>query len=107
MKSTLVVAEIVQVGRWREIVWPREHGSWSLALEPLALGLLVAPSLAGTWFALAVLAGFLARRPLKMAVKDAKPERRAAARGLLAVCGIVAGGAFGACVVLGGVAWFA
>lgn len=47
---------------------PKEHGSWSLALEPLALGLLVAPSLAGGALAGAVLAGFFARRPLKAAL---------------------------------------
>lgn len=47
---------------------PKEHGSWSLALEPLALGLLVAPSLAGGALAGVVLSGFFARRPLKLAL---------------------------------------
>ena len=36
--------------------WPKEHGSWSLALEPVALGLLVAPSPAGLALATAALA---------------------------------------------------
>jgi hypothetical protein len=53
---------------FRSLVLPREHGSWSLALEPVALGLLVAPSRAGMWLALAVLAGFFTRRPLKLAL---------------------------------------
>lgn len=46
---------------------PKEHGSWSLALEPLALGLLVAPTIAGAALTTAALAGFFARRPLKAA----------------------------------------
>jgi len=44
---------------------PKEHGSWSLALEPLALGLIAAPSVAGGALALATVAAFFARRPLK------------------------------------------
>jgi hypothetical protein len=59
---------------------PKEHGSWSLVLEPLALGLLVAPSLAGGGLATAAFAGFLARRPLKAALAPEFSERRCAAR---------------------------
>lgn len=55
---------------------PKEHGSWSLALEPLALGLLVAPSRAGTALALAALAGFFARRPLKAVLRRNSMDRR-------------------------------
>lgn len=67
---------------FRSLVVPREHGSWSLALEPVALGLLVAPSLAGVFLALAVVAGFFTRRPLKLAVTlpPADPRRTAAFR---------------------------
>ena len=50
------------------IVVPKERGGWSLALEPVVLGLAAAPSAAGLPLAGAVLAGFLARRPLKLAV---------------------------------------
>lgn len=65
---------------FRSLVLPREHGSWSLALEPVALGLLVAPSRAGAWLALAVIAGFFTRRPLKLALTlPATDDRRAAA----------------------------
>lgn len=64
---------------------PKEHGSWSLALEPLALGLLVAPSWAGGALAGAVLAGFFARRPLKGAASPIHSARRQAARGALAL----------------------
>ncbi len=64
---------------FRSLVLPREHGSWSLALEPVALGLLVAPSRGGAWLALAVIAGFFTRRPLKLAVTlpRSDPRRRA------------------------------
>lgn len=59
---------------------PKEHGSWSLVLEPLALGLLVAPSFAGTALATAAFAGFLARRPLKAAQAPGFTPARCAAR---------------------------
>lgn len=67
---------------FRSLVVPREHGSWSLALEPVALGLLVAPSLAGTFLAVAVVAGFFTRRPLKLAatLPPTEPRRAAAFR---------------------------
>ena len=65
---------------FRSLVLPREHGSWSLAFEPVALGLLVAPSASGSWLALAVAAGFFVRRPLKLAwTLPAHDPRRAAA----------------------------
>ncbi len=57
------------------LVLPKEHGSWSLAFEPLALGLLVAPSQAGFSLALAAAAGFFLRRPLKLLLQ-AKPDVR-------------------------------
>lgn len=57
---------------------PKEHGSWSLALEPIALGLLLAPTYAGAALATAAVAGFFVRRPLK-ALFHAEPERRRAA----------------------------
>lgn len=59
---------------------PKEHGSWSLALEPLALGLLIAPSWAGGALASAALAGFFARRPLKAALEATSSARRKNAR---------------------------
>ena len=71
---------------------PKEHGSWSLALEPLALGLLVAPSWAGGALAAAVLAGFFARRPLKAATDPVASPRRRTARvtlGVLSVFGVI------------------
>lgn len=65
----------------RELLLPKEHGSWSLAFEPVALFLLVAPSMAGITLALTVAAGFFTRRPLKLAVTlPAADPRRAAAK---------------------------
>ena len=93
------------LARWRELVWPREHGSWALALEPLALGLLVAPSAAGAWLAFAVLAAFFARRPLRIVFVDVSARRRAAARGPLIALALVAAGCFTAAIAIGGTAW--
>lgn len=90
---------------WRDLVLPKEHGSWSLALEPLALGLLVAPSLAGGALAVAAFAGFLARRPLKIAVRERRGVRRATAIRALAVLVTIAGSAFALAVGLGGTEW--
>jgi len=64
------------------LVLPKEHGSWSLALEPVTLGLLIAPSRAGIPLALAAAAGFFLRRPMKLLL-PAKPEPR---RALAASC---------------------
>lgn len=58
---------------------PREHGSWSLALEPLALGLLVAPSRAGIPLALAGIAGFFLRRPTRLLLQSQPDPRRSLA----------------------------
>lgn len=84
---------------FRTLVLPREHGSWSLALEPVVLGLAVAPSWAGAALAGAVVAGFFTRRPLKLAVSlPTHDRRRAAARlwlggfALLAVAALAAAG---------------
>lgn len=81
---------------------PKEHGSWSLAFEPVALFLLVAPSSAGIALALAAGAGFFTRRPLKLALTlPATDPRRghaltgAALLALLAVLALAGAGALG------------
>ena len=76
MHSTMAETPPIQLPRWSDLVWPKEHGSWSLALEPVALGLIAAPSLGGIALGMAVMAGFFARRPLKIAVGDRNPARR-------------------------------
>lgn len=64
---------------------PKEHGSWSLALEPVLFGLLVAPSLAGGSLAVSAAAAFFLRRPVKAVWRA--PHRAAwLAAGLLGFC---------------------
>lgn len=94
-------------GPIRDVVWPKEHGSWSLALEPIALGLLAAPSHPGCLFAAALIAAFFARRPLRIAFLEARPERRRHARLALAVCVAVACVCALGAVALAGTAWLA
>ena len=92
--------------RFRDLVLPKEHGSWSLAFEPLALSMLAAPSLPGGLLVLAVAAAFFCRRPLSIIVRDHRPERRAAAREASLVCAVVAALFFsGAITLAGGGAW--
>jgi hypothetical protein len=58
------------------VVLPSEHGGWAFLGEPIVLGLLVAPSSAGALLALAAIAGFLARQPLRLFVGDRRRGRR-------------------------------
>jgi hypothetical protein len=62
--------------RWQSVAIPPEHGSWGFLLEPLLLGLLVAPTWAGAGLALAVVGAFLVRQPLKIALMDHRRGRR-------------------------------
>ncbi len=63
------------------LILPREHGSWSLALEPVALGVLAAPSAAGVALAAAALTGFFLRRPFKLVLSNKSDPRRTLAIG--------------------------
>jgi hypothetical protein len=56
--------------RLRSVALPAEHGGWGLLFEPIVLGLLVAPSLAGLCVAVGATSAFLARHPFKLAVAD-------------------------------------
>jgi hypothetical protein len=80
--------------RLRTVALPVEHGGWSLALEPVALGLLVAPSTAGLFLAIATAGAFLARHPLKIVLGDRRRGRRfprtAAAEAFLLLYGALA-----------------
>lgn len=86
------------------VVLPAEHGGWAFLGEPLLLGLLVAPSGAGACVALAALAGFLARQPLKLAAGDRRRGRRyprtALAERAFAVLALAAALAVAAAVLL-------
>ena len=54
---------------------PNEHGGWGLTLEPVLLGLLVAPSIAGATLGIAAFLAFLVRTPLKLALVDLRRDR--------------------------------
>lgn len=54
----------------RSIALPVEHGGWGFTLEPILLGLLVAPSAAAWELSVAALAVFLARRPFRLVLTD-------------------------------------
>lgn len=84
---------------------PKEHGSWSLVFEPVALSLLVAPSAAGCFLAVALAAGFLARRPFRIFRAERRAERRRVATQALAAAVAIASGAMVAAFVLGNAAW--
>lgn len=54
----------------RAVAMPTEHGGWSLTLEPVLLGLLVAWSWPGLSLGVAAMLAFLARTPLKLVLVD-------------------------------------
>lgn len=85
---------------FRSLVLPKEHGSWSLAFEPVALGLLVAATPAGFALAATIVAGFFVRRPLKLAITlpVGDPRRRPALAWALGFSAV-------ACGALTGTAW--
>ncbi len=62
--------------RLKPIALPPEHGSWGFLLEPIMLGLAVAPSFAGLFLALGVLGGFLLRQPVKIVASDLRKGKR-------------------------------
>ena len=87
---------------------PKEHGSWSLALEPLVLGLIIAPSGAGSWFALAVVAAFFARRPLRSVFCEQNGKRRdLAARAFVGCAAIALVGIVAVAITASSLEWLA
>jgi hypothetical protein len=60
----------------RPLAIPNEHGGWGFLFEPIVLAGIAAPSLAAMLVALAAVAAFLARHPLKLAAADAVRGRR-------------------------------
>jgi hypothetical protein len=92
-------------GSLRAVALPTEHGGWGFTLEPILLGLAVAPSLAGVGLAAAALAVFLARRPLRLLAEDLRSRRRlprtASALRVLAVCAVAAAAGLAAAALQG------
>ena len=62
--------------RLRGLALPKEHGSWSILLEPLICGIAVAPSAAAPFIALLFVGGFLAHQPLRVCLTDLRNGRR-------------------------------
>lgn len=60
---------------WRTVVVPSEHGGWGLTLEPVLLGLLIAPSMVGAMLGAGAFIAFLVRSPLKLVVIDMRRKR--------------------------------
>jgi len=60
----------------RPLALPPEHGAWAFLLEPIAVGLLVAPSVSGAFIVFGAFAAFLARHPLLLALRDRKSGKR-------------------------------
>ncbi len=62
--------------RWKAVALPPEHGGWGFLIEPLLLGLFVAPSWAGVSLALGVTGASLLRQPLKIVWQDRRHGHR-------------------------------
>ncbi len=90
--------------RWRSVALPTEHGGWAFVIEPLLLGLILAPSPGGLALTVAALAAFLLRQPLKLYVKDIRSQRIVprtnAARRFVLIYGSVAAIAFLATLII-------
>ncbi|NIA24337.1 MAG: hypothetical protein GWP04_02075 [Gammaproteobacteria bacterium] len=97
--------------RLRSVAMPTEHGGWGFTLEPIILGLLIAPSAAGWEIAAAALGVFLARRPVKLfstdVIRGRWLPRSTAALAVAAVYSAVAiAGAAGALITTRGPFWW-
>lgn len=94
--------------RIKSVALPPEHGAWGFLLEPLLLGLLVAPSAAGAWLAVGVVGAFMARHPAKVALVDWQRGKRYArtrlAERIAAAYSIVGAIGFALALALGGIA---
>lgn len=61
---------------WKNVALPIEHGGWGFLVEPVVLGLVLAPSPAGVVLALGAVAAFLARHPLRLILADRRRDAR-------------------------------
>lgn len=60
----------------RPLAIPNEHGGWGFLLEPVVLALAIAPSRAGFVLAVALIAAFFLRHPLRLAARDLMLRKR-------------------------------
>jgi hypothetical protein len=96
--------------RIASIALPTEHGGWGFTLEPILLGLLVAPSASAWEISAAALGIFLARRPVKILSTDLVrgrwlPRSTVALIFALIYGGIALAGAIGAFITADGPFW--
>ena len=96
MTTLNATAPVSERPPWRTVAVPAEHGGWGLTLEPVLLGLLVAPSVGGLALGVAAFLAFLVRTPMKLAVVDLRRDRwldrsRLALRIALVELAVVAG----------------
>lgn len=70
-----VTGSVSERSLWRTVAVPSEHGGWGLTLEPVVLGLLIAPSLVGTMLGVGAFVAFFVRTPLKLVVIDVRRKR--------------------------------
>ncbi|MBE2184301.1 MAG: YwiC-like family protein [Anaerolineae bacterium] len=59
----------------KSVAMPAEHGGWGFLLEPILLGMLVVPSVAGLAISIAAIGFFLLHQPLKIIIKDRQRGR--------------------------------
>lgn len=76
----------------RSIALPTEHGGWGFTLEPILLGLLVAPSASAWELSAAALGIFLARRPVKILSTDLVRGRWLARSKIALIFALIYGG---------------
>ena len=76
----------------RSIALPTEHGGWGFTLEPILLGLLVAPSASAWEISAAALGIFLARRPVKILSTDLVRGRWLARSKIALIFALIYGG---------------
>jgi hypothetical protein len=74
--NRVMQAAITPSVRLRPIAIPSEHGGWGLLGAPILAGLMLAPSWAGSWIALAGIALFLTRQPFRLALTDLRKGKR-------------------------------
>jgi hypothetical protein len=92
--------------RLRPIALPAEHGGWGFLLEPIALGLILVPSIPGLMLGLTVIGAYLIRQPMNITLVDRRrgkryPRTSVAERFALLYAGTVVVG-LGAAVALAG-----
>jgi len=78
--------------RLRPVALPVEHGGWGFLLEPLVVGLGVAPARSSLLLGVAACAAFLLRHPLRIVLSESLAEKgiapaRASARARPAIPG--------------------